>query len=105
MTPLEMAAVAARAIAEPGTLGVVMTLRKGGMPRGFPRGELLNEMQRGGVVERTYSFDPARVIAWLLKNGLVEMERTDERTLSFREPNVEVEAPLTALRKVKNGTD
>lgn len=24
---------------------------------------------------------------WLLKNGLVEMERTDERTLSFREPN------------------
>jgi hypothetical protein len=27
------------------------------------------------------------VIAWLLKNGLVEMERTGERTLSFREPN------------------
>ncbi len=93
MTPLEMAAVAARAIAEPGTLGVVMTLRKGGMPRGFPRGELLNEMQRGGVVERTYSFDPAKVIAWLLKNGLVEMERTDERTLSFREPNTEAKGP------------
>ena len=44
-------------------------------------------MQRGGVVERTYSLDPAKVIAWLLKTGLVEMERTDERTLSFREPN------------------
>ena len=96
MTPLEMAATAARAMAEPGTLGVVMTLRKGGMPRGFPRGELLNEMVRGGTVERTYSFDPAKVIAWLLKNGLVEMERTGERSLSFREPNTTDETRRSA---------
>lgn len=88
MKPLEMAATAARALAEPGTLGVVLTVPKGGMPRGFPRGELLNEMERGGRVERTYSFDPDRVIAWLIRNGLVEMERTGERTLGFREPNV-----------------
>jgi hypothetical protein len=86
MTPLEMAAMASQAIMGSGTLGVVMTLRKGSIPRGFPRGELLNEMQRGGVVERTYSFDPAKIIAWLLKNGLIEMERTGDGMLSFREP-------------------
>ena len=86
MTPLQMAAAAAQAMASPGVFGVLLTIRKGGMPRGFPRGELLNEMDRGGVVERTYSFDPSRVIAWLLKNGLVEMERSVDRSLSFCEP-------------------
>ena len=87
MTPLEMAANAARALAEPGTIGVVLTIPKGGMPRGFPRGELLNEMERNGRVERTYHFNPQKVIAWLIKNGLVEMERTNETTLSFKVPN------------------
>lgn len=86
MKPLELAAEAARALAEPGTVGVVLTVPKGGLPKGFPRGELLNEMERAGRVERTYSFDPAKVIAWLMRNGLVEMERTGERVLSFREP-------------------
>lgn len=88
MTPLELAATAAHALAEPGTVGVVLTVPKGGLPRGFPRGELLNEMGRAGRVECTYHFDPSKVIAWLLHNGLVEMERTGERTLSFRDPNV-----------------
>jgi hypothetical protein len=37
-------------------------------------------------IERTYNFDPHKVIAWLLKNGLIEMARTDEHTLSFFEP-------------------
>ena len=87
MKPLELAATAARALAEPGTVGVVLTVPKGGLPRGFPRGELLNEMERGGVVERTYHFDPHRVIAWLIRNGLVVMERTGNTTLTFREPN------------------
>jgi hypothetical protein len=86
MTPLQMAEAAAKAMAEPGTLGVVMTIPVGKMPPGFPRGELLNEMKRGEVTERTYNFDPHKVIAWLLKNGLIEMARTDERTLSFFEP-------------------
>lgn len=93
MKPLELAATAARALAEPGTVGVVLTVPKGGLPRGFPRGELLNEMERSGRVERTYHFDPSKVIAWLLSNGLVEMERTGERTLSFREPNAELTGP------------
>lgn len=87
MKPLELAATAARAIAEPGTVGVVLTIPKGGMPRGFPRGELLNELERGGIVERTYHFDPHRVIAWLIRNGLVTMERTGTNTLTFREPD------------------
>ncbi len=98
MKPLEMAAAAARAMAEPGTLGVVLTVPKGGMPRGFPRGELLNEMQRDGRVERTYSFDPARVIAWLIRHGLVEMERTGERALSFREPAITAAVPQEGAR-------
>lgn len=87
MKPLELAELAARALAAPGTVGVLLTVPKGGLPRGFPRGKLLNEMERGGRVERTYHFDPNKVIAWLIRNGLVEMERTGERTLSFREPN------------------
>lgn len=87
MSPLELAATAARALAEPGAVGVVLTMPKGGLPRGFPRGEMLNEVARGGIVERTYHFDPSKVIAWLLRNGLVEMERTGDRTLSFRQPS------------------
>jgi hypothetical protein len=93
MTPLEMAGAAARALAGPGTLGITLTIAKGGMPRGFPRGELLNEMERNGLVERTYSFNPEKVLAWLIHNGLIEMERTNETTLSFKAPNAEVIGP------------
>jgi hypothetical protein len=100
MKPLELAATAARALAEPGACGVVLTVPKGGLPRGFPRGELLNEMERAGRVERTYHFELSKVIAWLLRNGLVEMERTGERTLSFREPN----APFSGERSESAGT-
>lgn len=76
-------------MAEPGTLGVTLTIQKGGMPKTFPRGELLNEMERNGRVERTYSFNPEKVLAWLIHNGLIEieMERTNETTLSFKVPN------------------
>jgi hypothetical protein len=86
MSPLAMAREAAKAMAEPGTVGVVFTIPKGSMPKGFPRGELLNEMERGGIVQRTYSFDPAKVIAWLIKNDLVVMERTGDTVLTFSEP-------------------
>lgn len=86
MKPLELAATAARALAEPGTVGMLLTIPKGGMPRGFPRGELLNEMERGGRVERTYHFPPMKVIEWLVRNGLVIVERSGTNTLTFREP-------------------
>jgi len=67
MTIQEMVAACREAMTGPGTLGVVLTVQKGTMPRRFPRGELLNEMVRDGRVERTYSFPPAKVIAWLEK--------------------------------------
>jgi len=87
MTPMDMAAAAAWAMAEPGTVGVVLTITNGEMPRGFPRGELLNEMERDGIVERTYRFTPEKLIAWLIHNGLVEMECTNDTTISFKLPN------------------
>lgn len=93
MTPLEIAGAAAAALAEPGTLGVTLTFPKGRMPKTFPRGELLNEMERNGRVERTYSFNPEKVLAWLIHNGLIEMERTNETTLSFKVPNAELTSP------------
>ena len=39
-------------------------------PKGFPRGHLLSETERGKV----YSFDPDKIIEWLQKNGLIEGE-------------------------------
>ena len=86
MTPLQMAEQAAKALAEPGTCGVILTIPKGKMPKTFPRGELLNEFQRGGIVERTYNMPASKLLAWLVGNGLVVMERTDEKTLTFSEP-------------------
>lgn len=85
MTPLKMAESAANALAEPGSLGLVLTIKKGKMPPGFPRGELLNEMNRNGVIERTYSFQPMKVLRWLVKNGLVEMVIKDETTVQIFE--------------------
>jgi hypothetical protein len=37
-------------------------------------------------VQRTYSFDPAKVIAWLIKNELVAMEGASDTVLTFSEP-------------------
>jgi hypothetical protein len=42
----------------------------GKMPRGFPRGELLSEGPSGPV----RSYDPDKVIAWLVKNKLVDTQ-------------------------------
>ena len=85
MRPVEIAEAAAKAMAEPGTLGVILTIKKGSMPRGFPRGETLNETERGGAVYRTYSIDPAKVLSWLVNNKLVEMQRDDGKCLIFRD--------------------
>ena len=85
MTPIEIAEAATKAMAEPGTLGVILTIKKGSMPKGFPRGELLNENERDGEVYRTYSIDPAKALSWLVKNKLVEMKHKDEKTIVFNE--------------------
>jgi hypothetical protein len=81
-----MAHAAAEALAQPAHCGVILTAPKGAMPKTFPRGELLNERKRNGVIERTYNFDPGKVIAWLIKNELVIMERTSDNVLTFSEP-------------------
>lgn len=48
---------------------MVLTLPKGKKrPPKFPRGELLCENFEGS---RTYRFDPLRVVAWLVTQGLV----------------------------------
>jgi len=78
MSPLDMTHQALEALSSPGVCGVVLVVPKGGMPRGFPRGELLNEVERGGVVERVYSFPPMKVLEWLVKNQLVELEKGDD---------------------------
>lgn len=83
MSPIELAAEAAQAMA--GGHGMILVIPKGSLPKTFPKGELLNEMRRNGVVERTYRFEPLRVLDWLVANGLVQYERTGERTLTFKE--------------------
>lgn len=86
MRPIAMAEACARAMTEPGTVGVVLTVQKGRMPRSFPRGELLNEMERDGLIMRTLHFKPDRVLAWLVANGLVE-KTTEGNVIRFSEPN------------------
>lgn len=65
MTPLEMKAICIDALLEPAYCGVIFTVEKGGLPKKFPRGELLNEMKREGVVQRTYNFNPMKVLQYL----------------------------------------
>jgi hypothetical protein len=84
MTPLQMAQEAVKALAQPSQCGVLLTIPHGKMLRGFPRGELLNEMERHGRVERTYSFEPIKIIEWLVSNELVVME-VDGNKVKFSE--------------------
>jgi hypothetical protein len=70
MSPKEMAAAALEAL----NAGRRVTMvRPSGMkmPPKFPRGELLCENHDGS---RAYSHDPLRVLAWLVANGLVQVE-------------------------------
>ena len=84
MTPLQMAVECAQAAAQ--GCGAVLVVPKGGVPKGFPRGELLNERERGGVVERTYRFEPDRVLAWLVRNSLITVERGEGLVLRISAP-------------------
>ncbi len=77
MTPIEMAVACVQALSGPGVTGVVLTVPRGKTPKGFPRGEVLNEVERNGVVERTSSYKAERVLQWLATNGLVKFEIED----------------------------
>ena len=81
MKPIQIAKSAVDAMIEPGTLGVTLVIPKGKMPRGFPRGELLNEIRRDGRIERTYSFDPWKVLSYLVNNGLIELYRANGKEI------------------------
>jgi len=74
MTPKDLIASCEAAMQPPGIMGLVLTIPKGCMPPGFPRGELLNEMERSGVVERTYNFKPEKVLAWCARNAVHALE-------------------------------
>ncbi len=62
MTIEEMKARCLETLSQPAYCGVIFTIPKGKMPKGFPRGELLNEKQNG---DRTYNFDPLKVLTWM----------------------------------------
>ena len=72
MSPLEMGEACLQAMRQPAVCGVILTIPKGKIPKGFPRGELLNEMERNGVIERTYNFNPEKVLVWLEKHLLMD---------------------------------
>jgi len=75
MKPIDIAKLAVETMAQPGTLGVTLVIPKGKFPKGFPRGNLLNEMVRNGRCERLYSFDPDKVLAYLVNNRFITIER------------------------------
>lgn len=69
MTPEKLHKDALDAKAQGPFCGVTLVFPRGfKRPKGFPRGHLLSETERGNV----YSFDPDRIISWLQKNGLIE---------------------------------
>jgi hypothetical protein len=67
MTHSELASDTVAAI-QAGTRMSLMRRPKSKLPPGFPRGELMCENFDG---TRVYSFDPARVLQWLHKTGLL----------------------------------
>ena len=68
MSPAEMMIDAAAAI-DAGTRMTMVLPKPFKRPPKFPRGELMCENSDGRNV---YSFDPVRVLAWLVANGLVK---------------------------------
>ena len=68
MTPKQMFEECKAAIDQASVCGVLLTIPKGSLPKGFPRGELLNEMTRNGSIERTYRYEPTKLLAWLVKH-------------------------------------
>jgi hypothetical protein len=78
MNPMDLAEAASKALAEPDTRGMPIVVKKGRLPRGFPRGRLLNQRENG---DRLYLCDPRRVMDWLVRHGLVQVERPGDTRL------------------------
>ena len=75
MTPAKLATMAAQAHVAKGAL--VLVIKKGQYPKGFPKGELLNEHLKNGKPFRTYRFNPEIVLKWALKTGAVMIGEVD----------------------------
>ncbi len=74
MTPEQLYKDACEAKAQGSVCGMFLVFnRKGRKPKGFPRGDLLSETEHGSV----YSFNPDKVIVWLIKNGFVPKVQDD----------------------------
>lgn len=74
MTPEQLYKDAVAAKAQGAFVGMSLVFPKGyKRPKGFPRGELLCETGRG----RVYSFDPDKIIGWLVKNDLIPIIKED----------------------------
>jgi hypothetical protein len=65
-------AIEAAAAAAVGTRLTLVSTKGAHLPPKFPRGELLCEQHNG---TRVSSYDPERVLAWLVANGLAEVQR------------------------------
>ena len=70
MTPQEVATEALAAL-QAGSRMTMVRVRGVKMPPKFPRGELMCENFDGRNV---YSYDPAKIIAWLNANRLIAVE-------------------------------
>lgn len=66
MTPQQMAKDALAAIAAGGRMTLVLPI---GVARQMPSGELLSRTPEGNTV---YSYDPAAILSWLTKKGLLD---------------------------------
>lgn len=67
MTPEQLYKDAMAAKEQGAFCGMTLVFPRGfKRPKGFPRGQLLSETERGNV----YSFDPDKIIEWLRKDGL-----------------------------------
>jgi len=77
---MEIAAQCVTALAD--RQQVMLVIREGSYPRGFPRGELACEKQsEHGGIERVYWFDPTKVLAWLVKHNFLAVRRTEDRKI------------------------
>lgn len=69
MSPNQMAKDAVAAVND-GTRVTLIRQKGAQAPKGFPRGELMCEQFDGS---QAYSYDPYKVLAWLVVNGLIEL--------------------------------
>lgn len=81
MEVLKLATDCAEAInTEGGT--ITLQIAKGAIPKGWPRGEILAETKsEEGRIIRVYRFSAAKVLALLVREGLIEVSYSGEEMI------------------------